>query len=720
MRLTLILVVLAAVLAAYLLLRSSSPLPTPALEPAQIVAATASPMPPAAESAAPVRVAGSTPPVATATDAPPGTATLAVGVVDSKGAPVFRATVLLLRPRAAGTTRIPSADTDPEGFAELVVPSGQTVTIEGGRHGETTRTQIDVEPLAPGEVREVAIVVTERASTAREVLVRARAADGTPIEGATLHTSREAGFSTGGSPWIVPPRTAATAVTDALGEARVQTEALATTVSLVRATGFAPQIVTLRGAAITDVPLSTVEVTLTPAARAEGLVTGAPAGARARAVTPAYALQPHANRGELLGSDVRFEAEVGSDGTFALEDLATGAPLRFELAHEKRLLVVEPDAILLGAGEDKRLEWRVGAGAVARCIVREEDGALASGIGVWLLSSDEGRPGLAEGYWTPAQRRRTDENGTATFDPVQGGAWVVALEPLERPKPADQAYAPIAVRVDLSDETKAITIELTLTRARYIRGVVVDPAGAPLSAHLTGHGPGGIFLSENSTADGAFTCGPLVPGTYELTAKMHHAPVGEASYGPSVPVKAEAGTEGVELRLEPGGALTVTASLGGEPRSAKFTATGTSALSAQGFGGKATLERRFVGLGLGTYVVTATTDDGLIGILPQFALAAPGDQTVDVPLEASGTVRIRNNGPHRYLNCNVTHGDTYIFAGTAMAGGDEVFHLPPGPARVRLNAYDHTSTEVPIPKIYEETREVVVVAREEVVIDVTR
>jgi hypothetical protein len=548
--------------------------------------------------------------------------------------------------------------------------------------------------------------VTGRASTAAEVLVRVRAADGAPIAGATLHTSREGGFTSNGPAWAVPPSAPAAAVTDALGEARVMTEALATTVALVRASGLAPQLVTLRGAALTDTTLPAVEVTLTPAARAEGLVVGAPAGARARAVTPAYALQPHANR--------------GSDGTFALEDLATGAPLRFELAHEKRLLVVESDAVLLGAGEVKRLEWRVGAGAVARCVVREEDGALAAGIGVWLLSSDEGRPGLAEGYWTPAQRRRTDASGTATFDPVQGGAWVVALEPSERSLPAAEAYAPIAVRVDLRDETQQTTVELTLTRALYIRGVTVDPAGAPFRAHLIGYGPSGIFLSDSSDADGAFTCGPLVPGTYELTAKMHHAGAGEPSYGPSAAVRAEAGAEGVELRLQPGGALTVTASFGGEQVSANFTATATSYLSAQGYGGKPTPEQRFVGLGLGTYVVTATTKDGLIGILPQFALAAPGDQTVDVPLEASGTVRIRNNGPHRYLNCNVTYGGTYVFAGTAMAGGDEVFHLPPGPARVRLNAYDHSSTEVPIPKIYEETRDVVVVAREEVVIDVTR
>lgn len=717
MRIALTLLVLAAVLAAYLLQRSSFTGLTTGLEPGPDVAVEAAPTPPAAEIAPPVRVAGTVPPVATA--APAGTATLAVSVVDTTGAPVFRARVHLLRPRDEGTTRIPSADTDPEGLAELVVPSGQTVTIDAGRYGETTRTEVELEPLAPGEVREVAIVVTERASTAKEVVVRVRAADGTPIEGATLHTSRESGFSLNGPPWIVPPSAPATAVTDALGEARVTTEALATTVALVRATGLAPQLVTLRGAATTDPPQPTIEVTLTPAARAEGLVTGAPAGARARAVTPAYALQPHANRRELLGRDVRFEAEVGSDGTFALEDLATGAPLRFELAHEKRLLIVEPDAILLGAGDVKRLEWRVGAGAVARCVVREEDGALAAGIGVWLLSSDEGRPGLAEGYWTPAQRRRTDESGSATFDPVQGGAWVVALEPLERTKPADQPYAPIAVRVDLSDETKATTIELTLTRARYIRGIVVDPAGAPFRAHLTGHGPGGIFLSENSTADGSFTCGPLVPGTYELTAKMHHAGEGEPSYGPSAAVKVEAGAEGVELRLQPGAALTVTASSGGEQVPANFTATAPSYLSAQGYGGKPTPEQRFVGLGLGTYVVTATTEDGRIGILPQFALTAPGDHAVDVPLEPSGTVRIRNGGPHRYLNCNVAIGGTYIFAGTAMAGGDEVFHLPPGPVRVRLNAYDHTSTEVPIPKLYEETRDVVIVAREEVVIDVT-
>lgn len=92
----------------------------------------------------------------------------------------------------------------------------------------------------------------------------------------------------------------------------------------------------------------------------------------------------------------------------------------------------------------------------ARCVVREADGALAEGIGVWLLSSYEGRPGLAETYRTPAQSRRTDTSGTATFDPVQGGAWILALEPLQRRAPSSEAYAPLSIQVDPSDETHVV------------------------------------------------------------------------------------------------------------------------------------------------------------------------------------------------------------------------------------------------------------------------
>jgi hypothetical protein len=195
---------------------------------------------------------------------------------------------------------------------------------------------------------------------------------------------------------------------------------------------------------------------------------------------------------------------------------------------------------------------------------------------------------------------------------------------------------------------------------------------------------------------------------------------GEPSFGPSRPVEAAAGTEGVELRLQPGGALTVTASHRGEQMSANFTAVASQFISSQGYGRKPRAEQRFSGLGLGMYVVTATTEDGLIGILPRFNLSTPGDQTVDVPLAPSGTVRIRNAGPHRYLNCGVNIDGIAVFAGTAMAGGEEVFHLPPGPARIQLAAYDHTSTEVPRPKLFEEVHEVVIVARDEVVIDVTR
>lgn len=730
MRLLLALLVVLLAVGALLSRHGSSapeePLGTPATGPAVDAGAAAPEAPPVDADIAPPRVAVVPEPVAPGDRvAAEATATLVAEVLDTEGAGVFKANVVLLHPRDERTNHLQSADTDPEGFAELVVPSGQPLTIEAGRYGQTTHTKVEVPPLAPGEVRPLAIVVTHRSTTAAAVFVRVEAEDGAPIVGAALHVTRSAGLTTGGPPRVVTPDTAPDVVTDSLGEARVTTEALGITTALVRAPRCAPQLVQLRGSDVTAAPPPVVLVTMLAAARAEGHVEGAPPGARARVLVPGYGLRSTAHRGDAwYGTDYQFEAEVRPDGTFVLEDLPTGAPLRFELAHERRVLVAEPEAIMLGAGEVRRLDWSVAGGVAVRCLVREADGAPAEGIGVWLLSSDEGRPGLAAAYWQPLQRRKTDANGSATFDPVQSGAWIVALAPPARDVAAKKAFAPIAVRALVEADSPAPTVELVLARGRYIRGTIVDPSGGAVRAHVTGYGPSGVFVSESSDAGGVFALGPLVPGTYTLSARIFAAREGEPSFGPSEPVEVEAsadtGAEGVELRLTPGASLTVTASRNGAQVPAIFTAVAAPALSAQGYGGKPTLERRFVGLGLGPVVVTATTEDGLFGVLAPYELGAPGEQTVDVPLAPSGRVRIQNAGPHPYLNCAIGIGGHDVFAGTALAGGEEVFHLPSGPARVRLSAFDTNSTEVPLPRLFDETHEFTVVADEEVVIRVPR
>ncbi len=245
-----------------------------------------------------------------------------------------------------------------------------------------------------------------------------------------------------------------------------------------------------------------------------------------------------------------------------------------------------------------------------------------------------------------------------------------------------------------------------------------------MRAHVLAQGPDGIFLSESTDANGGFHFGPLVAGTYSLTARVFAARAGEPSLGPSAPVDVvvdtETETESVELRLTPGAALSVTASRNGTPVEAQFTAASTSVVSAQGYGGKAALERRFVGLGLGPLVVTATTQDGSIGILAPYDISAPGEHRVDVPVAPSGRVRIQNAGPHPNLNCIAAIGGIDVFAGNALAGGEEVFHLPSGPARLRLSAFDRSSTVVPPPRIFDETHDVLIVAGEEVVIRVPR
>lgn len=93
---------------------------------------------------------------------------------------------------------------------------------------------------------------------------------------------------------------------------------------------------------------------------------------------------------------------------------------------------------------------------------------------------------------------------------------------------------------------------------------------------------------------------------------------------------------------------------------------------------------------------------------------------VEVPLVERGTIRVHDEGPPPHLQRSVQRHDATPRAGTAVSGGDEVFHVSPGRATVRLVVFDRTAETSPPTRVHDEQREVVVVAGEEIRIDVER
>ncbi len=112
------------------------------------------------------------------------------------------------------------------------------------------------------------------------------------------------------------------------------------------------------------------------------------------------------------------------DGTFSLDGLPSGAPLRLELALQRRVVSCLAECASIPPGDTHRVDWTIGSGVNLDCVVRDERGEPVEGALVRLLYP-------SCGGWEPPgalQSHRTDTVGQVTFDDVQPGRWRIELE----------------------------------------------------------------------------------------------------------------------------------------------------------------------------------------------------------------------------------------------------------------------------------------------------
>jgi RNA polymerase sigma-70 factor (ECF subfamily) len=256
-------------------------------------------------------------------------------------------------------------------------------------------------------------------------------------------------------------------------------------------------------------------------------------------------------------------ARSEEDGRFTLEGLGAGE-LRIEAEHpaEGRGLA---GPFALGAGEQREVDVRIGAGSFVRGTVRWEDRRPAAGVEV--MGNVRGKAAL---------QAFTDDLGRYEVGPLCAGEAELRAVPDPDPLSTDGKGANAAT-VSLGSEERKEGVDLVLPKHEAaIDGLVLDPDGQPLAGATVGvaadykgvsyrpYNRYAIDLGEIGTftvlsaEDGSFSIGGLPRTTLNLWAA--HPSFPEAvSYGVST------GSAGVRVRFVAGATLAGQVVAGGKP-----------------------------------------------------------------------------------------------------------------------------------------------------------
>jgi hypothetical protein len=315
-----------------------------------------------------------------------------------------------------------------------------------------------------------------------------------------------------------------------------------------------------------------------------------------------------------LLDDAEFRAETDALGEARFADLPAGVALRVELRSGGRTLKKPGQPLLLAPGEDAEHEFVVGAGATVLGRVVDEAGAPVAGAEVWRLRGVAGMVAMLrpDQRSSVLQKATTDDTGVFEMADVPVGTWWIGVAPGDE-------LAGDAATLAVTPSTFFPEVELVVHRGLFLRGTVVGPDGpVPFAQVLARQRDGRLVDVEGFARDGAFSLGPLVPGTYRVGA-------GAADLvGPDV--VAEAGDDDVVITLTAGLVLRgrVVDAVTGEPTRASVQVQRTSAEHTFGSIGRppeAGPDFEFDRLEPAQYGLVARTADGRVAVLR--ALAEP-------------------------------------------------------------------------------------------------
>jgi len=258
--------------------------------------------------------------------------------------------------------------------------------------------------------------------------------------------------------------------------------------------------------------------------------------------------------GSALGLEaLPFVAYANASGRCTVEALPPEVPLSLELLEGTQSLRREERRLRLEPGESRSLSWTVGGCCTLRGRTLDADGSAAVGVTVWLVPDLNGMWRHGDSDKVTAQAR-SDTNGRFTLE-VAAGTWLVGPAPTQSGAFSARGpltdIGPVEMRVTIAPEQTSAELTLICSPGLFLRGTVKGPEGEPvLSGYVDAMGEDMSTMAN--LRDGAFSIGPLAPGSYALRAISD-----DDALVDSEPHIVAAGTEGIEIVLHRGASVSV-------------------------------------------------------------------------------------------------------------------------------------------------------------------
>jgi hypothetical protein len=335
---------------------------------------------------------------------------------------------------------------------------------------------------------------------------------------------------------------------------------------------------------------------------------------------------------------------------------------------------IQAEELVLEPGETRALEITIRSGGVLAGWLRKQDGSPVPDGEIWLKARGELRYLAFEAHeGNQVRKTRTDAHGHFQFAKVTDGAWIVGSAPV-------QSRAPSVVEVLVQDGAAERDVILTAYDELYVRGVVLDPNGRPCAARVVASldeptGP----VTAKADAQGAFSLGPLAPGSYELVASAGYK--ADNLLANSLPLAVTAGDSNVTLQLRSGCSVA-----GQVVDAAKRTAVQADVTIRQVGGDLALMSStsksgqfQFGALEPGVYDLIAITPGGGCAVRPGLRLdAGQRSDALELAVEPGGRLRVHYDGSAESAEIRIEHQGVCVVWGSVSRGASRDWFVPAG------------------------------------------
>jgi len=407
---------------------------------------------------------------------------------------------------------------------------------------------------------------------------------------------------------------------------------------------------------------------------------------------------------------MHWNRSAGSDGVCALAELPSEVRLRVELSLDGRIVREDLGTITLAPGEDRSVEWRVGAGCTLFGLLVDQAGKAVTEVPLWLLWAETGCPTLLREQDRERVVLRTDSDseGRFRFEDVPSGSWMVGPSPDANREfmPPSDAVATVAQRVEIREGTRNQQVTLVVARGLFARGTVLDALAKPAArVEVIVYKMDEPFeLHGKSDDEGAFALGPLMQGSYWVKTFGR----GAADSGA---VEVQSGQSGVVLQLKPACILVgsvVDGSTGrGCPALVSLIRTWDADFSGAAAGAsKADGTFRLEDLEPGSYHLIAHGAHGGFAVASNIVLRAgveSDEQTLT--LSPGARLRIRNKSKAGWMSFTVRQAGVLVAESWARLGQSAETNVPSGHVVIRVTWQGGTSEDKELDLVAGEERE---------------